>query len=344
MNGPSILFVADAGPATGGGHVMRSLTLAGALAAEGAECRFAAGPAAAALLGVFAPEMARLHIASSSPQDLTQAVARERFDAIVFDHYGLAATDHQAMAKGRPALAIDDLADRALAADLVLDSGPGRRAQDYDGLVPETARLLLGPPYAPVRPAFAELREAALARRGGPIRRVLVSLGLTDVGGITGQVVERLRPRIGAAALDVVLGADAPSLAALSKIARRDERIALHVESPDMAWLMAQADIAVGAAGSTAWERCVVGLPSVMLVLAQNQRGVAGALAEREAALVVEAAAADFEAQFDRALMRLSTDAELRRRLSASSAEICDGLGAPRVAEVLLTLIAARKP
>jgi spore coat polysaccharide biosynthesis predicted glycosyltransferase SpsG len=85
-----------------------------------------------------------------------------------------------------------------------------------------------------------------------------------------------------------------------------------------------------------------VGLPSLMLVLAQNQRGAARALAQADAALVVDAEAADFEAQFDRALMRLTTDEPLRRRLSEASAAICDGLGAPRVAEVFLKLVGGR--
>ena len=344
MSGPSILFVADAGPEVGGGHVMRSLTLAQALAAEGALCRFAAGPAATALLASFAPDMPKARVASSAPQDLTQAVAGERFEAVVFDHYGLSASDHEAMAKGRPALVIDDLADRALAADLILDSGLSRRAQDYDGLVPEGARLLLGPHYAPVRPGFAALREAALARRGaGPVERVLVSLGLTDVGGITSRLVDRLRPRIGGAALDVVLGAEAPSLAGLKRIARHDPRLCLHVDSPDMAQLAGQADLAVGAAGSSAWERSVLGLPSLMVVLADNQRAAARALAERETALVADAQDPAFDDQFDRLFARLMRDGELRARLSQASAEVCDGLGAPRVAEAFLKLIAGRR-
>jgi spore coat polysaccharide biosynthesis predicted glycosyltransferase SpsG len=75
MSGPTILFVADAGPQVGGGHVMRSLTLALALAAEGAACRFVCGPAAAALLATFAPDLPKARVASSAPQDLTQAVA-----------------------------------------------------------------------------------------------------------------------------------------------------------------------------------------------------------------------------------------------------------------------------
>jgi UDP-2,4-diacetamido-2,4,6-trideoxy-beta-L-altropyranose hydrolase len=343
MSGPSILFVADAGPQVGGGHVMRSLTLSQALAAEGADCRFATGPQGGALLASFAPDTSQLRLASAAPQDLIQVVAGERFDAVVFDHYGLSAADHQAMAKGRAALVIDDLADRPLGGDVVLDSGPTRRASDYDGLVGEAARLLLGPQYAPVRPEFAQLREAALARRGGPVGRVLVSLGLTDVGGVTARLLERVRPRLGAVAIDVVLGAEAPSLAGLKRLARHDERIALHVESPDMARLTAEADLGIGAAGSSAWERCVVGLPSVMAVLADNQRAAAAALAEREAALMVEAAAPGFEDGFDRALARLLRDAELRARMAAAAAEICDGLGAARVAETFLKLIAARR-
>src|SRR4051794_3910581 len=247
MSGPSILFVVDAGPEVGGGHVMRSLTLAGALEAQGAACRFVAPPEVQAILAAFAPEMTQVAAASTSPADLAAAVKPERFEAVVFDHYGLAEGDHRAMAQGKPALAIDDLADRARAADLVLDSGPARRAEDYDGLIPEGARLLLGQQYAPVRPEFAALRDTALAWRGEPVGRVLVSLGLTDVGGITARVVERIRPKIGEAGLDIVLGAEAESLAGLEKIARRDTRIALHVDSPHMARLTAEADIAVGA-------------------------------------------------------------------------------------------------
>ena len=79
------------------------------------------------------------------------------------------------------------------------------------------------------------------------------------------------------------------------------------------------------------------------MVLAENQRPAALTLAELGAALVLDAAQPDFDAGLDRALMRLITDAGLRRELAANSAGICDGLGAPRVAEAFLKLIAARR-
>jgi UDP-2,4-diacetamido-2,4,6-trideoxy-beta-L-altropyranose hydrolase len=342
MSGPSILFVVDAGPVVGGGHVMRSLTLAGALSGQGAACRFVTPPAVEAILAAFAPETEPVAALSTLPEDLAQAARGAKFDAVVFDHYGLSESDHRAMARGRPALVIDDLADRPLGADLLLDSGPARRAEDYDGLTPDGVRLLLGPQYAPVRPEFAALRETALGWRGEPVGRVLVSLGLTDVDGITGRMVERLRPKVSDVGIDIVLGAEAPSLASLSKIARRDTRIVLHVDSPHMARLTAEADIAIGAAGSSTWERCTLGLPTLTIVLAENQRAAAQALAERDAALSLDLADPAFDASFDRALRRLTTDAGLRRQLAMASAELCDGLGAPRVAETFLKLIAAK--
>ncbi|MBW8815705.1 MAG: UDP-2,4-diacetamido-2,4,6-trideoxy-beta-L-altropyranose hydrolase [Caulobacterales bacterium] len=339
MSGPRILFVVNAGPTVGGGHVMRSLTLARALEGQGAATVFAGPRAMAELLDAFSPDSSR-----QVADDAAAAAARETFDAIVFDHYGLAEPDHRALARGKPSLVIDDLADRPIGGDLVLDSGPGRKAEDYLGKAPEDARLLLGPQFAPVRPEFAALREPALAWRGEPVLRILVSLGLTDVGGVTARIVERLRPRVNEVGLDVVLGAAAPSLPGLAKVARHDPRLVLHVDTPHMARLTAEADIGVGAAGSSTWERCVLGLPSLMVVLADNQRAAARAIAEREAALVVDLAQPDFEAAFDRALLRLLRDGDLRRKLAAASAEVCDGLGAGRVAEVFLRLIAGRAP
>ncbi len=339
-----ILFVADAGPAVGGGHVMRSLTLARALQDDGAACAFLATPAVAAVLDAFGAEVARIATDAAAPTDLASAaaLAARGFDAVVIDHYGLSAPDHRAITAGKPTLVIDDLADRPLDADLVLDSGPARKAADYDSLAPARADLLLGPSHAPVRPAFAALRKEALARRAEapPVRRVLVSLGLTDVGAITGRVVDLMLPLTGDAALDVVLGAGAPSLPGLRALAEREPRLALHVDSQDMPRLTLQADLAIGAGGSTSWERCVLAMPTLLLILAPNQREASAALAGADAVLALDVADPDFEAAFADALSRLLAEPHLRDRLSTASAAVCDGRGAARVAERFLDVIA----
>lgn len=341
-SGPRILFIANAGPTVGGGHVMRSTTLARALSARGALCTMAASPEVDAILEAFAPDLEREPVTSLAPRDLADALTGQAFEAIVFDHYGLDRNAHEALARGRPALILDDLADRPLGGDMVLDPGPARSAMDYALLVEAHVRLLLGPAYAPVRPEFADLREPALGRRSGPVRRVLLSLGLTDPGGLTSKLVDRLRLRLGDIALDIVMGGTAPGLKGLARLAAHDPRLSLHVDTPNMAQLIAEADIGFGAAGSTTWERCVLGLPQAILVVAENQRPAAQALAERGAALMIDASAPDLDQAIDRAIVRLFTDAALRERLSAASATLCDGRGAARTAEAFLGLIAER--
>jgi UDP-2,4-diacetamido-2,4,6-trideoxy-beta-L-altropyranose hydrolase len=323
-----ILFICAAGASVGGGHVMRSLTLADALAERGAACAFKTTPEVAKVLDAFAPGMARTD-------------GDEGFDALVFDSYALGADDHRAIAKGRPALVIDDLADRPLAAELVLDSGPARRAQDYAGLVAPETRLLLGPAYAPVRPAFAALRQDALARRAGtpPVRRILVSLGLTDVGGITGRVAALLRPIVGDIALDLVVGGGAPSLPTLWAQVAEDPRLELHVDTQHMPGLLLEADLAIGAGGSTTWERCVLALPTLTLILADNQAAAARALEAAGVTPCLDVGAPDFDTAFGAAVEALLADGRQRAALSAASATVCDGLGAGRAAEAFLALL-----
>ncbi|MBX3480488.1 MAG: UDP-2,4-diacetamido-2,4,6-trideoxy-beta-L-altropyranose hydrolase [Caulobacter sp.] len=337
----TILFVCDAGPEVGGGHVMRCLTLAAALSARGARCRFLAPPPVGDLLEAFAPDLDRIAVEDGQPDRLIAACQATDADMVVFDHYGLGAADHRAGAGDRPAMVIDDLADRPLGADLLLDSGLSRASEDYDGLVQEACRRLIGPAFAPVRPGFCDLRQGALARRlsGPPPGRILVSLGLGDLNAITGRVVERLLPVTEDMAIDVVLGGAAPSLSKVSALALVYPRVSLHIDTPDMAGLVAAADIAVGGGGSSSWERCVLGLPTVLLILADNQRPSARALEAAGAALALEVSAPEFEGALQEDVIRLMVDDRLRLGMSLAAAEVCDGLGADRVADAVMELL-----
>jgi spore coat polysaccharide biosynthesis predicted glycosyltransferase SpsG len=105
-----------------------------------------------------------------------------------------------------------------------------------------------------------------------------------------------------------------------------------------MATLTADADIAIGAGGSSVWERAVVGLPSVTVILAENQRGMIEHMADAGFTRGLDAASPDFEARLVEAWNRLLNDAALRWRLTERSADLCDGHGAARVAEAVLKL------
>jgi UDP-2,4-diacetamido-2,4,6-trideoxy-beta-L-altropyranose hydrolase len=344
---PRILFLADAGPQVGGGHVMRCLTLARALAARGAECAFVESRAAAGVLRRFGwPAQTLLAmIGAEAVPELVRSgcdfAGRFGADVVVVDHYGAGAEEEAALrGEGRRIVAIDDLADRPHACDLLVDPGFGRRREPYDGLIGGRCVGLFGPTYALVRPEFAAARQRALSRRArhGPVRRALIALGLTDVGGITARVAAALASALGDVRLDIVLGGEAPSLAALREAAHGDRRLKLWVDSADMASLMADADIAIGAGGSSTWERAAVGLPSATLALADNQRAMIGQMAAAGLTLSIDAGAPDFEDQLRGAWGRLLADPALRWRLAERTADLCDGHGADRVAEAVLKL------
>ncbi len=326
---------------------MRCLTLARALTERGVECAFVESRAAAPILRRFGwPAQTLLAIADAARlADLVSYAGsfagRFEPDVIVIDHYDAGSVEEAGLReRGRRIVVIDDLADRAHDCDLLVDPGYGRKADAYRGLVPGHARVLAGPAYALVRPEFAAARSRAMSRRAKHARvaRGLVALGLTDVGGITARVAQALAPVLAEARLDVVVGAGAQSAPTLAELARADRRLRIWTDTAEMASLMADADVAIGAGGSSLWERAVVGLPAATVILAENQREMTARMAAAGLTLAIDAGGPDFDAQLTRAWRLLAGDPVARWRLAEGSSELCDGHGAVRVAEAILTL------
>ena len=209
----------DASPEIGGGHVMRCLTLARALSEREATCVFLSAPGTAETV----PALARAGLPvftvdgnSGGPPPEFRAHWPEGTDCVIVDHYGIdSEIERQFRTWAKAIVVIDDLANRRHDCDLLIDQTFGRTAEEYRQWVPESCTVLAGSAYALVRPEFAAARPAALARRAatGPIRRILVSLGLTDLGGVTARVLRTLLALRLPCAIDVVLGGRAASLA-----------------------------------------------------------------------------------------------------------------------------------
>lgn len=338
---PRILIRADARPELGGGHIMRCLALAGALGAEGAEIAFACTPGSAALV----PALARsghtcLDATIAGDVPLPNAWSGQA-DAIIVDLYSSTCEDETRMRRFAPVIAvIEDLPDRVHDCNLLIDQGFGRLAGDYQRRVPAGAQLLLGPDMCPLRPDFAALRAASLTRRAdsAPLARILVAMGLTDLGGVSEQVVELTRACLPDAAIDVVLGPLAPSRTPLQQRAKTDTKLSVLIDIDDMAERMMVADLAIGAGGGSALERCVLGLPSIIIVLADNQKSAATTLGRLGAACVI-----DSVSRLERdlpVLLRYATPQTLQT-MSQAAAAVSDGRGAGRIAATLLNLIGA---
>jgi UDP-2,4-diacetamido-2,4,6-trideoxy-beta-L-altropyranose hydrolase len=327
MMGLRVAFWVAGSLSVGGGHVVRSLSLADTLAKAGASCTFLVSQEAldaAPMLGRSAHQLV------VTPTGTTDFPASEKFDWLVVDDYAIAAAQEMSWRANAVRIAVlDDLANRSHDCDLLLDSTPSRLPQDYTALTPPGARLLLGTAYAPLRPEFSLQRQRALARRAATAKpeRLLVSFGLTDPGGITTDMVGAIAAALPDLALVVVVG---PASAGRVKIeALNAPNITLHVNPPSMTALMIAADIALGAGGSTAWERACLGLPSVAVVLAENQRALAAGLEELGALRMVPSGPGMHD-QAITALAALCDDQAAWRAMSRKAAQACDGLGARR--------------
>lgn len=201
-------------------------------------------------------------------------VGRQTPELLVVDHYGLDATWEDAMrATCKGILAIDDLADRDHRVDVLIDASPGRREADYRSHTLATTTFLAGPSYALLRPEFARHRDASLAKDRSALKRLLVAMGGMDAGNATRTVLEVLAGHLpGPCDVEVLLGETAPWLEDVRSLAHQLPfpcRVLSGVA--DVAEILGRVDLAIGAAGVSALERCALGVPSLLVLLADNQ-------------------------------------------------------------------------
>ena len=359
-----VAFRVDASLQMGSGHVMRCLTLADALRQRGAESLFLCREHPGNLNGLVRDRgyplvpLPLLPPAGSEPggqpahagwlgatQAQDAAACRASLQALqpdwlVVDHYGLDGRWEQALRSTcRLLMVIDDLADRDHACDLLLDQNLGRCAADYAGRVPPSCSLLVGPQFALLRPEFAALRAVSLQRRQSPrLRQLLVSMGGVDLPDASGAVLRALRQcRLPAdARITVVMGAAAPWLEPVRRLAEQmpwPTRVLVNVA--DMAQHMAECDLAIGAAGSTCWERCCLGVPTLMVVLADNQKEAAAAL---EAAGAASLLSLDdrLQTSLARCVEEFACAPQRLAAMSHAAAEITLGDGCEELVERLL--------
>jgi UDP-4-amino-4,6-dideoxy-N-acetyl-beta-L-altrosamine N-acetyltransferase len=238
-------------------------------------------------------------------------------------------------------MVIDDLANRQHDCDLLLDQNLGREAADYSQLVPKGCKILVGPNYALLRPEFFALREHSLIRRttNPQLKDLLISMGGVDQADATGNVLEALKDCSLPANLriTVVMGEHAPWLDRVKLLARHiTQPTEVKVNVSNMAQLMAESDLSIGAAGGTSWERCCLGLPAIVVVLAGNQRDGAHALEQRGCVKLIDQLA-DLP-HLLREMLGETVSPHVLSQLSQSSSNITDGNGSARVRDIMFEM------
>nr|WP_178124770.1 MULTISPECIES: UDP-2,4-diacetamido-2,4,6-trideoxy-beta-L-altropyranose hydrolase [unclassified Pseudomonas] len=351
---------ADASPTIGSGHVARCLSLAQVLRRQGADvafaCRRLPGHRLAALHDDgfqtfelperYAAERPQLGIEAPLPWQADIAALREAlvdqptFDWVLVDHYGL---DHQWQSAARqfaPRIAaIDDLANRRHAVELLLDQNFSGSAEAYAGLYGPGCRTLFGPRFALLREEFR--RPPILIR---PLaQRLLVNFGGFDAAGQTHKAMLALAD-LGELQVDFVAGSGNPHWQAMQVLAADRPNWHLHSYVSDFAGLLAQADLCLGAGGGTSWERAVLGVPTLCITVAGNQEANARLLAEAGAHVYLGPCERVDVEQMRHALQLLLGNPGLRHSLAARGRELVDGLGAQRVAAALFTAALCLRP
>lgn len=340
-----VLVRADASSSIGIGHTARCLTLAHALREQGAQVSFACclldGHRRAAIeqegFEVFAwpqpqdePGIERWAADIAALREVLPAQAR--FDWVIVDHYGLDARWEQAArAFAQRVAAIDDLADRDHAADLLLDQNFSASEALYAPRLTPACRRLLGPRYTLVRPVF----QGAAMVLAPQARRVLVSFGGFDVAGMLPRTLQAL---CGLEGLQVtcIAGLGHPQAELLGQMCCARPGWELHDYVDDLPARMAAADLFIGAGGGTTWERAALGLPSLCVSVADNQRANAEAMARAGMHLYLGRAEQVEVPALREAITLLLGNLALRQSFAERSRALVDGRGAQRVAVALL--------
>ncbi|HEY4319070.1 MAG TPA: UDP-2,4-diacetamido-2,4,6-trideoxy-beta-L-altropyranose hydrolase [Herbaspirillum sp.] len=351
-SGRHIIFRLDASVVIGTGHLMRCLSLADALRQRGANAAFIMRCDAAGMRDEVQKEMlTRGHACHFLPAPTEGADWRDdaqqtllclqdlpRPDCLVVDHYGLDARWENML---RPAvsrvMAIDDLADRLHDCDILLDQNfNDDMTTRYAALVPAYCQQLLGPRFSMLRPEFIAARANA-RERDGAVRRLAVFFGGTDPGGETVKAltaIDQLRkssPQFTGLACDVIVGGANPQRALVEQLCDAIPEVYFHCQINDMARVMAAADLCIGAGGTALWERAVLGVPSLVTSVADNQVSASVAMA-REGALLYLGSAASLDVEgLQQALAFALGNPWLLISLARRSAELVDGEGLARV-------------
>jgi UDP-2,4-diacetamido-2,4,6-trideoxy-beta-L-altropyranose hydrolase len=300
----NIAFRTDASLLIGMGHVTRCLTLAEALRDQGAKILFVCREHDGHLCDLISShdfEVARLPLSRHKEAESTTWLGatwqedakntREvleswnaKLDWLVVDHYQL---DRRWEGVLRPMvehiMVIDDLADRTHDCDLLLDQNlvAGKDTR-YTDKVPASCILLLGPKYALLQPDYAVLHDR-IPPRVGPIRRILIFFSGADSENLTGKTLSAFlslhKPEI---QVDVIVTSSNPFIKEIRQQVAEYDNIYLYSDLPTLAPLMAKADLAIGAGGTTSWERLCLGLPTLVITLAENQVPIADSLERRE--------------------------------------------------------------
>jgi UDP-2,4-diacetamido-2,4,6-trideoxy-beta-L-altropyranose hydrolase len=345
----NVAFRVDASAVIGLGHLKRCISLAKALRGIGSNCIFlcadlgfeshvlieSEGFPCAVLPAQTNPQFAAESRSGEADVRLSlEALASFTPDWVVVDHYGLDRDWHAAIRNkaGCRIAVIDDLADRDLDCDLILDQNhDDDHFQKYSGRYDRGTICLFGPRYALLDPAYTQAAKYCFSP---DIRSVGIFMGGMDAQNVSGQVIEAIKLARYSGPVEIVTTQCNPALAMLNAQTRKRAKTDISIDLPNLAGFFARHDLQIGAGGSSTWERCCIGAPALLIPFVENHNVVLDSLGKLEVAASVPWG-------WDVALLaekikNAIADIDGRRLQSERGMALVDGEGAVRVAIAML--------
>lgn len=272
-------------------------------------------------------------------EDANQTVDRlggNGCDWMIVDHYGI---DIEWESRLRPYVdniaVIDDLADRSHDCDLLIDQnhGPAGYESRYYALLPAGCETLVGARYALLRPEFAEIR-AKRKIGSGVVKRIMVFFGGVDASAMTLKAINGIaqlqREEI---VVDVVVGLVNKNRDVIHAMCEANANFIFHDHISNIAEVMSAADLFVGGGGGTMWERCCLGIPTLLVSVAENQSSGCQAVSEAGAGIFLGEAKSVTASLIANAVNIACASPTWMRSMARRAMELVDGLGAERVAK-----------
>lgn len=265
--------------------------------------------------------------------DLLDDIGYKTVDCIVVDNYELDAKWHGvARQVTKKILIIDDLANREYDCDAIIDQTLGRSESEYRELVPAECQILTGTKFTLLREEFclneSDIRQHRKMREKGGVKHLLVMMGGTDPDNFTSKILKEICLYKVFSKISVVLASNAPHLQAVQELSNINTSIDLIINSQNISKILLDNDVCIGAAGTSAWERCSLGLPSILFVLADNQKKIANELEISGAALTFShlRCIEDIKIELDKIVEK-----DKYLTMVNNCLKICDGQGVSRV-------------
>ena len=280
-----ILFLVDSSSKIGSGHLMRCITLAKILRDNGGSISFICGNEPGNLnfylreLNFDVTEISS--VSFYKPNSYFRAIQtaakynclNDKFDIIVIDDYRIDVELERLLRSiTKKIMVIDDMANRKHDCDILLDQNYYTDLHSrYDDLVSINCKKLLGPSWAILKNEFL-VAYKELKNRTGEVNRILIFMGGTDYDNETYRVIEEINvPMFSTCVFDVVLGKSNQNTQKILDKYGNSQRYVIHIQTTNMAKIIANADVGIGAGGSSMWERCLLGLPTITVSTADNQ-------------------------------------------------------------------------